>query len=505
MAKVIDLAGEGGGVNSIGFTNVAQNYTALSLIAGVTGQLSYVIDSEGTAWLPGTLGGSYYPSGIYVYDGANWVSDRNAISQQLQINIDDIDALEVSVAGKLDTVVAGTNITVDNTDPNNPIISSTGGGVSRNNYVLVKSKSDFPTPSAGVITLADNTDYEINGIIALGTDRIVAGIGNKIYGITALKDKITSTVTGAAMITSTNNDFVLLNMGLVSSGATSEIISLTGSGTNKCRIDRCLLVGSTKIGSINGGFQTLILDSNVFSGNSDGLYISGTNEDLFFTDNLVEGFIGTATAVSIQGTVTYHTIIISRNMWEIAVGQIGLDIDANISFTGGGLISENSFEDGGNYLNGIDASSADWDIPSKANIGIAGLRLFEVTMVLQSWTTTSATYLEIPETQAISNASFYEPNATTIKATISSASVSHDTNGQRTDIELFNLTDGTSVVGSEIQTTITSGGVFQVVNNGGVFYDILPNKEYRVRLRRGTGTGQNEANIRSCTIEIEVY
>jgi len=29
---------------------------------------------------------------------------------------------------KLDSVVAGTNITVDNTDPLNPIISSTGGG-----------------------------------------------------------------------------------------------------------------------------------------------------------------------------------------------------------------------------------------------------------------------------------------------------------------------------------------------------------------------------------------
>ena len=37
----------------------------------------------------------------------------------------------------------------------------------RNNYVLVKSVSDFPAPSGGIITLDENTYYEINGTIAL--------------------------------------------------------------------------------------------------------------------------------------------------------------------------------------------------------------------------------------------------------------------------------------------------------------------------------------------------
>jgi hypothetical protein len=99
--KVIDLSI--GAVNlTIGFTRVEQNYTNLSAVGGAAiGELAYIINSEGTAWLPGTIGGSYYPAGIYVWDGANWVSDRNAISQQLQINIDDIDALEADVATKI--------------------------------------------------------------------------------------------------------------------------------------------------------------------------------------------------------------------------------------------------------------------------------------------------------------------------------------------------------------------------------------------------------------------
>ena len=60
-----------------------------SLIDGIDiADLSYCISSEGTAWLPSTLGGTYYPSGWYVWDGATWVSDRNAISEQLQLNKD---------------------------------------------------------------------------------------------------------------------------------------------------------------------------------------------------------------------------------------------------------------------------------------------------------------------------------------------------------------------------------------------------------------------------------
>lgn len=177
MGKVIDLSAEGNGGSggvSIGFNNVAQNYSALSLIAGIVGQLSYVIDAEGTQWLPSDFGGTYYPNGIYIYDGANWISDRNAISQQLQINIEDIDALELSVAGKLDSVVAGSNITIDNTDPNKPIISSTGGGGGVTNH--------------SQLTLDDGTNPH-------GTTKADVGLGNSDNTSDANKPISTATQT----------------------------------------------------------------------------------------------------------------------------------------------------------------------------------------------------------------------------------------------------------------------------------------------------------------------
>ena len=51
------------------------------------GDIAYCSLSEGTQWLPGTLGGSYYPAGFYQWTGSAWVSDRNAIANQFQLNV----------------------------------------------------------------------------------------------------------------------------------------------------------------------------------------------------------------------------------------------------------------------------------------------------------------------------------------------------------------------------------------------------------------------------------
>ena len=62
-----------------------------NLVAGtVTGQLAYVESAQGTTWLPGGLGGSYYPAGLYLWTGASWVSDRNAIATALQDTTTDL-------------------------------------------------------------------------------------------------------------------------------------------------------------------------------------------------------------------------------------------------------------------------------------------------------------------------------------------------------------------------------------------------------------------------------
>lgn len=88
----------------------SENYNALILEDTAylkVGDLAYIYNSQGTSWLPGTIGGTYYPSGFYFWNGTNWESDRNAIATQFNTNIIDIVNLQNN---KQDNLVSGTNI-----------------------------------------------------------------------------------------------------------------------------------------------------------------------------------------------------------------------------------------------------------------------------------------------------------------------------------------------------------------------------------------------------------
>ena len=85
-----------GGVSSPNpFSFYAENYTELLTKTGMLiGNVAYIKSSEGSAWLPNTLGGTYYPKGLYLYNGTSWVSDRNAISYELYLDDNRLDSLE---------------------------------------------------------------------------------------------------------------------------------------------------------------------------------------------------------------------------------------------------------------------------------------------------------------------------------------------------------------------------------------------------------------------------
>jgi hypothetical protein len=51
---------------------VVANYSALPVANTVTGSFYWCESSQGTKWLPGSLGGTYYPSGLYYSNGVSW-------------------------------------------------------------------------------------------------------------------------------------------------------------------------------------------------------------------------------------------------------------------------------------------------------------------------------------------------------------------------------------------------------------------------------------------------
>lgn len=61
-----------GGGSSGNSIIVVTNYSALPDPTTVSGQFYWCENSQGTSWLPGSLGGTYYNSGMYYSNGVSW-------------------------------------------------------------------------------------------------------------------------------------------------------------------------------------------------------------------------------------------------------------------------------------------------------------------------------------------------------------------------------------------------------------------------------------------------
>lgn len=77
--------------NSVTVSQRAANYESLSDGTNV-GQIAYVNLPTGTSWLPLDYGGTFYPRGWYLWNGSTWISDRNDLSEQLQLNVEGLSS-----------------------------------------------------------------------------------------------------------------------------------------------------------------------------------------------------------------------------------------------------------------------------------------------------------------------------------------------------------------------------------------------------------------------------
>lgn len=82
----------------------ASNYTDLVATAPAPNlyDLAYVRNAQGTQWLPGTIGGTYYPNGTYLWNGSAWVSDRNAVATSFSELYAADTALQLQINSKAD-------------------------------------------------------------------------------------------------------------------------------------------------------------------------------------------------------------------------------------------------------------------------------------------------------------------------------------------------------------------------------------------------------------------
>lgn len=134
---------------------------------------------------------------ITVYDDTSGgVMETFASSQALMIRLEALKYVGFNRDGDIptsyiETVVAGTNITIDNTDPLNPIISSSGGG----GGVTLQEVTDLGATTTNAITVQG---VIISGDIALGVTNIGngAGLSNTGTGVTNIGNSAGQSNTG---------------------------------------------------------------------------------------------------------------------------------------------------------------------------------------------------------------------------------------------------------------------------------------------------------------------
>jgi hypothetical protein len=186
----ISIVNNGNGTISISSNaddiTVVANYSALPAANTVSGQFYWCSASQGTAWLPGSLGGTYYSAGLYYSNGSTW----EFMAVPYQATQAEVDAGTVTdkfvtpktfndsaqLAGKFPnpTGLVTQYIRGDGTLANFP--NSTGGGASVNYYLNGSvSQGTFggttyyqmsKTPILGAGTNFTRTNAQGNGYIA---------------------------------------------------------------------------------------------------------------------------------------------------------------------------------------------------------------------------------------------------------------------------------------------------------------------------------------------------
>jgi hypothetical protein len=227
--------------------------------------LSYVNSSQGTKWLPFTLGGTYYPQGWYVWNGSIWESDKNAIANQIEeLIIKSNDILE--------------------------------------NRIRV-SQANVATTLGGVID--SSKEYYIDGIIDMGTIQItvpatgisIRGFSFDISGLTSSADNYTMFISASVGGDGLGSGNILGQDYYVSvTGANSKVYEIyDDTGFNAFEFARVNYNDCTNLGDIYDYRQGLEFGTGRFGGSPSltlhGLWRGGYR----ITTSIVRNLAGTMT------------------------------------------------------------------------------------------------------------------------------------------------------------------------------------------------------------------
>ena len=294
MAKVtnsISLSGSGG--SSI---IVVANYSALPDPTTVSGEFYWVSNSQGTKWLPGSLGGTYYNSGLYYSNGTTW-EFMNVPYQATQLEVDTGTNTDKFVTPKTfnDSAqlankanIASPTFTGTVTSPAIIVSSETALTISYFDASKnIKSLDTSTYPNLTELTYLKGVTSSIQTQI----DNKVSAISPTLTGLTTLTGttQTGSSNTGILSLTQTWNTTgsptaIILNVTNTASGAVARLLDLQTGGVSRFAVDKLGGMSATTITS-TGDINTSVTGSFTWgSTNSRATMFSPSNGIIRFSN-----------------------------------------------------------------------------------------------------------------------------------------------------------------------------------------------------------------------------
>jgi hypothetical protein len=232
------------------------------------------------------------------------------------------------------------------------IVPVSSESISSGEIVFVASKSDLPTASNGVITLADNVTYFFTGTVDLTGDRLVCGQNTTILGGSSENCRIKSTGLTQALITS-NYSLPMRNITIEAALA----LNLDGDGTTTAldwfgvNFTDCAVVGTIK------DYSNFIMADSAFL-NSSGLTFDGTIGTVGFSQCLFDGRSATTTFILPATLTITRRFRVIYSSFVVLSGETGINVNASATIpTEAYILDTVNFGGGGTYLSGITHTS----------------------------------------------------------------------------------------------------------------------------------------------------
>lgn len=356
--------------------NLKVTIADLATVFGASGPLQTRGESTGTEVLTVIADVNYIRNLIDGPGIVTTLSPQDGIKIGQGFNVDKTGVAiminETALTPTFRSIQAGTGISVGGSG--DVIQISTSGTPGSTKTIQVFQESDFPTPVAGTITLADNTEYLLLNDVSTA-NRFIMGAGSVLGGADATT--ISLTYTGAAtMITSANKTIKIKDLTL--SATSGTLFACSNGGANNMTMFNCILIAAS-LGTIDG-FSILTMDTINGLAVTQGLILANNFRIARFNYFGVAMAAGTGDGLNL-GTATFDSITLDScyfNMNTSGYCLTGLASSGNINSGGLGAVT-NCRNFGTADLLGPNLSPYDnlWimtgnaEVPNSRNTGLA--------------------------------------------------------------------------------------------------------------------------------------